>query len=171
MIILPKDTHTLNDAILAAGQSLERAKKGRRRIIYVISDGKEERSKARLSEVIRFLQTNQETVYATLVGESAVPIEGYIDKYHLPLLPYDNILPRYTVATGGFIQRDLSTEGIQRSFGQILDKARTQYTLGYNTHLQVLDSRYRKLDIHVERPNLDVIAPPGYYPTATELQR
>ena len=170
-IIEPRETHTLNDAILAAGQQLARAKKGRRRIIYVISDGKESRSKAHLSEVVRFLQTNQEAVYATLVGESAVPIEGYIDKFHLPLLPYDNILPHYTTATGGELVKELSTAGMQRSFARIMDQVRTQYTIGYNTHLQVLDSRYRKLDVHVERPNLDVIAPPGYYPTATDLQR
>jgi len=171
MIIEPRESHTLNDAILAAAQALDRAPKGRRRVVYVISDGKEARSKARLPEVVRFLQTNQEAVYATLVGESAVPIEGYIDKFHLPLLGYDNILPRYTGATGGFIVRDLSTAGMERSFGRIFDKVRTQYTLTYNSHGTALDSRYRKIDVHVERPNLDVIAKPGYYPTATELQR
>ena len=171
MIILPKEIHTLNDAILAAGQSLQRAKKGRRRVIYVISDGKEARSKAHLSEVVRFLQTNQESVYATLVGESALPIEGYIDKFHIPLLSYDNILPKYTISTGGELAHELSSAGMQRSFGHIFDRVRTQYTLGYNTHLQVLDSRYRRWVVHVERPNLDVIAPPGYYPTATALER
>ncbi len=171
MIILPKEIHTLNDAILAAGDALKRAKKGRRRVIYVISDGKEARSKAHLSEVVRFLQANQESVYATLVGESALPIEGYIDKFHIPLLPYDNILPKYTGATGGELAHELSSAGMQRSFGHIFDQVRTQYTLGYNTHLQVLDSRYRKWVVHVERPGLDVIAPPGYYPAATSLER
>lgn len=171
MIILPKEIHTLNDAILAAGQSLARVKKERRRIIYVISDGKEARSKAHLSEVVRFLQTNQEHVYGTVVGESALPIEGYIDKFHIPLLSYDNILPKYTGATGGELAHELSSMGMQRSFGHILDQARTLYTLGYNTHLQVLDSRYRRWVVHVERPGLDIIAPPGYYPTATNLER
>jgi VWFA-related protein len=128
-VIEPKEIHTLNDAILAAGQALERAPKGRRRVIYCITDGKESRSKARLPEVVHFLQTNQETVYATLVGESAVPIEGYIDKFHLPLLPYDNIIPRYTGATGGFIEKDLTTAGMQRSMARIFDVVRTQYTL------------------------------------------
>ncbi len=171
ILIEPRESHTLNDAILAAGQALDRAPKGRRRVIYVITDGKEARSKARLSEVIRFLQTNQEIVYATLVGESALPIEGYIDKYHLPLLPYDNVIPRYTTATGGFIEKDISTAGMQRSFAHILEKSRTAYTLTYNSHGSALDSRYRKIDVHVERPKLDVIAKPGYYPTATEFQR
>ena len=35
---------------------------------------------------------------------------------------------------------------------------RTQYTLGYYSHLPTVDGRYRTLDVHVERPNLDVIA-------------
>jgi hypothetical protein len=87
------------------------------------------------------------------------------------LLPYDNILPRYTAATGGLLQAELSTEGMERSFTDILAKARTQYTLGYYTHGSTLDSRYRKLDIHVERPNLDVIAPPGYYPSSAMSAR
>ena len=170
-ITLPKETHTLNDAILAAGEALSKAKKGRRRVIYVISDGKEARSKAKVSEVVRYLQANQETVYGTLVGESAVPYIGYIDKFHLPLLPYDNILPKYTTATGGGLEAELSTDGMERSFSHILDQVRTQYTLGYYTHGSTLDSRYRKLDVHVERPNLDVIAPPGYYPSASMSQR
>ncbi len=170
-ITLPKEVHTLNDAILAAAEGLSTVKKGRRRIIYVISDGKESRSKAKLPEVVRYLQTNQISLYATLVGESAVPYIGYIDKFHIPLLPYDNILPRYTAATGGLLQAELSTEGMERSFTDILAKARTQYTLGYYTHGSTLDSRYRKLDIHVERPNLDVIAPPGYYPSSAMSAR
>ncbi len=166
-ITLPKPIHTLNDAILAAGEALSTAKKGRRRVIYVISDGKESRSKAGVAEVVRYLQSHQESVYATLVGESAVPYIGFIDKFHIPLLPYDNILPKYTVATGGILQAQLSTDGMQRSFAHILDQVRTQYTLGYTTHGSTLDSRYRKWDIHVEHPNLDVIAPPGYYPSAS----
>ncbi len=37
----PREPHTLNDAILEAAKSLQKAKSGRRRIIYVVSDGKE----------------------------------------------------------------------------------------------------------------------------------
>ena len=35
------EVHTLNDAILAAVQALSKTPSGRRRVIYVISDGKE----------------------------------------------------------------------------------------------------------------------------------
>ena len=50
---IPKEIHTLNDAILAAGKSLSTRPQGIRRIVYVISDGKESRSKANFREVVQ----------------------------------------------------------------------------------------------------------------------
>jgi len=50
VITIPKEIHTLNDAILAAAKELSTRPKGRRRIIYVISDGKENGSKATIKK-------------------------------------------------------------------------------------------------------------------------
>jgi hypothetical protein len=93
---IPKEIHTLNDAILAAAKELSTRPKGRRRIIYVISDGKEYGSKATYKEVLRYLETNKTAVYGTLVGDSARWGEGYMSRYHLPFTMYDNILVKYT---------------------------------------------------------------------------
>ena len=41
-----REVHTLNDAILAAAEAVSHSQPGRRRIVYVISDGKEYGSKA-----------------------------------------------------------------------------------------------------------------------------
>jgi VWFA-related protein len=171
--VIPKEIHTLNDAILAAGKSLSTRPQGTRRVIYVISDGKESRSKANFHEVVRYLESNQIGVYGTLVGDSATWGLGYLDKIKLPLLPLspDNILPKYTNATGGHLYSEFSENGIQRSFAELAALARTQYTLGYYSQVAVLDSKYRKLDVRVLRPNLDVVAKDGYYPTATNLSR
>ena len=68
--------HTLNDAILAAATSLAKTAPGRRRIIYVISDGKEYGSKAKFSQVVKYLNTNKIAVFGTLVGDSALPVTG-----------------------------------------------------------------------------------------------
>ena len=54
-----KETHTLNDAIFMAAQSLAKRPDGRRRIVYVISDGKEYGSKAKFKDNIRYMQTNK----------------------------------------------------------------------------------------------------------------
>jgi VWFA-related protein len=71
-ITVPKEFHTLNDAILEAAKATASADRGRRRIVYVISDGKEYGSKAKQKEVIKYLQGNNIAVYATLVGDSAI---------------------------------------------------------------------------------------------------
>ena len=44
----PKEVHTLNDAIMAAAKTLSDRPNGRRRVIYVISDGKEYGSTAKI---------------------------------------------------------------------------------------------------------------------------
>jgi VWFA-related protein len=172
-LVYPKEIHTLNDAILAAGKALSTRPQGSRRIVYVISDGKESRSKANFREVEHYLEANQVAVYGTLVGDSATWGLGYLDRHKIPLLPLspDNILPKYTSATGGHLYMEFSENGIQRSFAELAALARTQYTIGYYSRLPVTDSRYRSLDVRVLRPNLDVVAKKGYYPTATNLQR
>ncbi len=173
VVIIPKEVHTLNDAILAAGKALSTQPHERRRIIYVISDGKESRSKASFKEVVRYLQGNEISVYGTLVGDSATWGLGYLDKFKLPLLPLspDNILPRYVDQTGGHLEAQFSQNGIERSFASLAVLARTQYTVGYYSHVPLLDSKFRVVDVRVKRPDLDVVAEKGYYPTATNLNR
>ena len=165
-IKLPKNIHTLNDAILRAAKELSTRPKERRRVIYVISDGKEYGSTATWKEVVRYLQTNQITVYATLVGDSALWGEGWIDRFHLPFQAYDNILYKYVAATGGDMESEGSANGIETSYAKIAAEARNQYTLGYLSHESVYDGKYRNIDVRVDRPSLVVTAKPGYYPSA-----
>jgi VWFA-related protein len=173
--IIPKEIHTLNDAILAAGKALSTRPHDRLRIIYVISDGKESRSKASFKEVVHYLQQNQISVYGTLVGDSATWGLGYLDKFKLPLLPLsaDNILPRYVNETGGHLEAQFSQNGIERSFADLAALSRTQYTIGYYSHIPVLDGKYRTVEVRVKRPakSIDVITEKGYYPTATNLNQ
>ena len=165
-INVPRDVHTLNDAILAAGKSLSKAGKGRRRLIYVISDGKEYGSTAKTKDVIKYLQTNRIAVYGTLVHTlPQIKGEAFLDRFHLPFEMRDNILPIYAAATGGQIDPEFRQRGIESSFARIAEQVRTQYTLGYYTHEPFIDERYRKLEVKVMRPNLTVISKQGYYPT------
>ncbi len=169
-ITIPKEIHTLNDAILAAAKDLSTRPKGRRRLIYVISDGKEYGSKASYRDVLRYLQTNQVAVYGTLVGDSARWGEGFVSRIHLPFSMYDNLLAKYTFATGGTLDSERNLNGIEKSYAKIAEQARTQYTLGYISHQPVLDGKFRKIDVRVDRPGLEVIAKPGYYPSAEDMR-
>jgi VWFA-related protein len=167
---LPKELHTLNDAILAAAKELSTRPKERLRVIYVVSDGKEYGSKATLREVIRYLQTNKIAVYATAVGASAEWGVGYVSRFHLPFTMYDNILFKYTLATGGDMYSERGTNGIEQSYAKIAEQARSQYTLGYLSHESIYDGKYRNITVNVDRPNLDVIAKKGYYPSAQDFK-
>ncbi|HVZ82050.1 MAG TPA: VWA domain-containing protein [Terracidiphilus sp.] len=167
VITIPREVHTLNDAILAAAKELSTRPRGRRRIIYVISDGKEAGSKASYKDVLRYLQTNNISVWGTLVGDSARWGQGYLSRFHLPFQMYDNLLTKYIYATGGEADAEGSQNGIERSFAKIAEEARTQYTLVYATHEPMLDGKYRKIDVRVERPGLEVNAKAGYWPSAT----
>ncbi len=171
-IVIPKEVHPLNDAILAAAKSLAQQPKGRRRVLYVISDGKESGSKASYKEVVRYLLTNDISVYGTLVGDSAMWGVGYLDKWHIPLVPTmrDNIMPKYALATGGALQSQYSENGIQTSFAKITESVRAAYTLGYYTHAGVMSDKFHKITVNVEVPNLDVTAKDGYYPSASMRQ-
>ncbi|MHB8303051.1 MAG: VWA domain-containing protein [Acidobacteriaceae bacterium] len=168
--IIPKEVHVLNDAIFRAATDLAQRSKGRRRLIYIISDGKNQGSKVSYKEVVRYLLTNQIAVYGTLVGDSATPILGFLDRFHIPLQMNDDILPKYAAVTGGALDAELSRNAIERSFSKITEQVRDQYTLGYNSHISVMDSRFRKIEVDVLRPNLRVSAKQGYYPTATASQ-
>jgi VWFA-related protein len=165
---IPKEIHTLNDAILAAAKELSTRPKGRRRIIYVISDGKEYGSKATYKEVLRYLETNKIAVYGTLVGDSARWGEGYISRIHLPFTMYDNILYKYIAATGGAPDSESNVNGIERSYAKIAEEARNQYTLGYYSHQPAIDGKFRKIEVRLERSGFEVSAKTGYYPSAED---
>jgi VWFA-related protein len=170
-INVPKEIHPLNDAILAAAKELAKQPQGHRRIIYVVTDGKESGSKATQSEVIRYLLTNDISVYGTLVGDSSIWGLGYLDKQHLPLLPANNIMPRYTAMTGGSLDTELSENGIQRSFSDITNSLRVQYTLGYYSHAPTISEKRHNITVDVEVPGLDVTAKQYYIPSMASVTR
>ena len=166
----PREPHTLNDAILKAAVALSKTKSGRRRVIYVISNGNEYGSKAKYSDVVKYLNTNKIAVFGTLVGNSALWGVGFLDRMHLPLMMRDNILPAYANATGGYFMGEYRQGGIEQSFAKIAQEVRTQYTVGYYTHEPFIDGKYRNIEVKVLRPNLNVIAKKGYYPTAEDAK-
>ncbi len=168
---VPKEYHTLNDAILAAAQEVSTAGRDRRKIVYVISDGKEYGSKATQKQVIRYLLTNNISVWATLVGQSAIKGFGFMDRLHLPLTMRDDVLPKYTAATGGQTDPEFRPRGIEESFSRITDEVRGQYTVGYYTHESPYNESYRTTEVRVLRPGLTIICRQGYYPSAADNTR
>ncbi|HEV2276861.1 MAG TPA: VWA domain-containing protein [Acidobacteriaceae bacterium] len=170
-LVIPHESHPLNDAILFAAERLAHQPRGRRRIIYVVSDGRNVRSKATYKEVLEYLLTNNISVYGTEVGSSALWGIGYLDRVKLPLMQPDNVLPRFAYPTGGDVQAELTENGIQNAFVHITESVRTAYTIDYLSHNSALSSKYHNIEVRVEGlPGLTVEAKTGYYPSATSTQ-
>ena len=168
---VPKEYHTLNDAILAAAKALSATDYHRQRIIYVISDGKEYGSKASQKEVIRYLLTNNVEVWATQVGDASLKGMGFVDRMYIPLTMRDDVLPKYTAQTGGQFDSEFRPRGIEDSFSHIAAEVRAQYAVGYYTHESPFNESYRKTEVRVLRPDLTIICKDGYYPNASDSAR
>ena len=162
----PKESHVLNDAILRAALDLSKRDRTRRKVIFVISDGRESGSKASYKDVLRLLLSNEVQVQAVAVDSAALPIYGKIERLHLPRQGYGNILPKYTAATGGAQYTELSRNAIEEIYAQALSEARNEYTLGYTPARPrtPTTAAYREIEVVVHRSGLKIYAKNGYYP-------
>jgi VWFA-related protein len=163
----PKQAHVLNDAILQAALDLSKRDRTRRKIIFVISDGREYGSKASYSDVKRVLLSHEIQVKAIAVASAALPLYGKIERLHLPDQGYGDLLPKYASATGGApVYSELSRNAIADAYARAMSDARNQYTLGYVPARPKTPtaSAYRNIEVRVDRPGLKIYAKDGYYP-------
>lgn len=157
------EAHVLNDAILEAAAELSRRDRTRRKVIFVIGDGKEYGSDASYQEVLHVLLEHQIAVYAVGVGNAALPGYSQAERIRIPGQGYGDILPKYASATGGDMIAELSQASIERAYSRLTEQARNQYTLGYSTRATP-SSTYRSIEVVVDQPGLKVHARAGYYP-------
>jgi VWFA-related protein len=165
----PKEAHVLNDAILKAALDLSRRDRDRKRrkVIFVISDGREFGSKAGYNDVKRVLLSNEVQVKAIAVETGALPVYRKIERLHIPDQGYSDILPKYTSATGGGTPySELTRNAIADAYSDVMSEARNQYTLGYTPSRPKTptSSAYRNIEVVVNRPGLKIYARDGYYP-------
>jgi VWFA-related protein len=162
----PRVAHVINDALLMAARDLSKRPRERRKIIFIISDGRELGSTASYQDTLKVLLTQNITVYGVGVEGAAIPVYDRLQRIHLPktraLLGYSDILPKYTSATGGgSVYAELTSADIERAYAAAIGEARNQYTLGYSSKGI---GGYRQIEVRVHRPNLKVYAKDGYYP-------
>lgn len=163
----PREAHVLNDAVLFAARDLSKRDRLRRKIIFIISDGRELGSTASYSDTLKVLLTQNITVYAVGVEGAAIPVYDRLQRIHLPkttkVMGYSDILPKYVSATGGgTVHGELTEADIERAYAQAIGNARDQYTLGYTSKWGV--GGYRTIEVKVRRKNVKVYAKDGYYP-------
>jgi len=167
VITPPKESRVLNDALVAAAVDLSKRDRSRRKVIFIITDGREARSNASYRDTLKVLLSNGIMVSGVAVEGSAIPGYGQLQKLHVPFagsrLGYTDILPKYANATGGEIFSGFSRDAIEKTYASALGEARNQYTLGYVTHATPSNT-HREIVVNVARPDLRVSAKEGYYP-------
>ena len=168
----PKVARVLNDAILAAARDLSKRDRARRKIIFVISDGRELGSTASYKDTLKVLLTQNITVYGVGVEGAAIPIYDRLQRIHIPktgaVMGYSDILPKYVSATGGGkMYSELTQADIERAYANAIGDARNQYTLGYSAKAGI--GGYRQIEVRVRGrgSELKVYARDGYYPLPT----
>ena len=168
VITPPKQARVINDAILMAARDLSKRERTRRKIIFVISDGRERGSTASYADTLKVLLTQNIIVYAVGVEGAAIPGYETLQKIRLPKLGvgYGNILPKYVDATGGgTVYSEYARADIERAYFRAIGDARNQYTLGYTAKPGM--GGYRQIEVRVRRPDVKVYAKDGYYPLPT----
>jgi VWFA-related protein len=163
-----REYHVLNDAILQAAVDLSKRPPDRRRVIFVISDGREMGSKASYKGVLHLLQSRNIQVRAVLIDSGALPVFKQLERFHLPDQGRDNLLTRYVKATcGAEPLAELSRNSIEDAYAEITSEARNQYTLGYNAQPTTGSSAYRSIEVLVDKRGLKVAAKDGYFAVPT----
>jgi len=165
---VPKEaepSRVLNDALLRAAVDLGRRERARRRVIFIVSDGRESGSRASYKDVLKVLLTNNVSVYGVAVDASAIRVYNKLEKIRLPRQGYSNILPKYASATGGEIFTEFTAQALESAYGSAMEQSRSQYTLVYNSAATASTS-YRKIEVRVGGygSSLKVYARDGYYP-------
>ena len=164
----PKDadpSRVLNDALLRAAVDLVRRERARRRVIFILSDGREQGSTASYKDVLKVLLTNNVSVYGVAVDAAAIKYYNKLSKIRLPRQGYSNVLPKYASATGGQIFTEFTSQALESAYGSAMEEARSQYTLVYNAP-STASTTYRKIEVRVSGygSSLKVYARDGYYP-------
>jgi VWFA-related protein len=144
-------TKALDDAVYEAAELLKDKPRERRKIILLISDGKNgaKFNNHKYDEVRNELLRYNIIVYSVATGSS------YFDRKFTRLLEYSG-------ETGGDVSYGAKADSFEHFYSQITDQARNQYTLYYSPKGDP-GLGYHTIEVRVEREGLNVTARKGYY--------
>ena len=145
-------SNVLGDAIFAAASDLAKRDHDRRKIVLVISDGRDAGSIHNADETLDNLLKSGIQLYAVTVGED------YLSKK-------SPALHDLAKATGGDAFNVKSTQNIEKSFSTITEEARNQYILGYISMNTPKTSKpvFRNIEVKLASARGETRHRSGYY--------
>lgn len=146
-----RDDKNIDDAVYTAGQLLRNRERGRRKIIFLVSDGRNARSNVNsFSDTIKLLLSADISVYAIGVGGAGLTLGN-------------SVLHRYARATGGDVFYATRRADLESLYSAVTEEARNQYTLAYMPQKTDPSQDYHTIEVRVRRPDLTLLARDGYY--------
>jgi VWFA-related protein len=140
----------LHDAVWAAAQLLRGAARERRKMIFLISDGRNSRNNQfSFEQTAQLLLASDISVYSISLDRRAVKTGGD--------------LARYASATGGDVYLARSRESLASLYTRIPEQARNQYTLAYAPRRGAGGEEFHEIEVRVRRPGLTLLARQGYF--------
>jgi Ca-activated chloride channel family protein len=131
-----------------------------RRVILVLTDGGDNRSRSREGEVRRILLETESQVYA-----ASIPQQRPLDDSNTAFGP--ELLDRLSDAAGG---RNVVMDGfwdLDRAMRQINDEIRSEYVLAFKPENLAHDGKFRRVSLRLTRPpgvgQVSMLCRSGYY--------
>ncbi len=145
-------TKALDDAVYSAAELLQdRPSKDRRKVILLISDG---RNGAKFN-THKYDDTRAELLRQGIIVYSMAVGSAYFDRKF-------NRLVDYAHDTGGDIYFGASSHSFEEFYSRIAEEARNQYTLSFEPHGE-RKTDYHTLEVRVRREGMTILTRKGYY--------
>lgn len=146
-------TKHIDDAVHYAADMLRTRGRDRRKIIFIISDGTNDRhNQWSFNNTLQLLFSANVSVYAISVDSPADVL----------LLRGKGRLTQYANPTGGDVVSASNPQQLEVLYSKLMDEARNQYTLGFQPSRTDGRGNCHSLEVRVERPNLHVSSRVGY---------
>ncbi len=167
----------LNDAICLASEKLSHAPlpKGPdsdiRRVIVVISDGKDNLSDKALSDAIDASIRSEAAIFTVSTNTDWLAIDDANKPSKYNKDEGDRVMQQFADQTGGYAFFPYSTDDLAESFLDIGTELRSQYFIAYAPPPSTTaTSQYRKIDVETDRKGLTVRTRKGYYAAPASAQ-
>lgn len=156
-----RGTSKLRDAGMEAVRYLAREAKNEKKLIVIISDGLDNKSKVKRDFLTAALLESNILVYALAQSGNVDVSEVGAAAKELNMLTED---------TGGFAFHGETFANLQRYAERIVREVQSQYLLTYSPANQNLDQKFRSITLTIEGPKkkeIQVRTKSGYYATPT----
>jgi VWFA-related protein len=153
----------LSDAVYAAGDLLKTRGRGRRKIIFLISDGSDSgRDQHTFDETLHSLLLADVSVYSISVSHQLLIGKKLLERGALEA-------DKYALDTGGDTFFAAKPDDLDRLYSDVTEQARNEYTLTFSPSMADRTHDFHPIEVRVRRPDLDVRARNGYYQSAFSI--